>query len=108
MAYTKEYDFDDSLETNKQDPADWAIFQHPEGVSDDDDTASQATDHWQPEFDESQNPRNPGAWHHLVLNVQTIEPSKPNPCKGIRPWFISPNDTPEGFVEVEASENIVE
>ena len=35
MAYTKE------------DPTDWAIFQHPEEASDDDDTTSHTTDHWQ-------------------------------------------------------------
>ena len=99
MSYTKEYDSDDSLEIDIQDPTDWAIFQHLEGASDNDDAASQATDHWQPEFDESQNPHNLGSWDHLVQNVLVIEPSKPNPWKGIRPWVKSPKDILEGFVE---------
>lgn len=29
-----------------QDPKDWAVFQHPEGASDDDDVLSQGTDYW--------------------------------------------------------------
>ena len=85
MAYTKEYDYDNSLEIDIQDPTDWAIFQHLEGASDDDDTASQATDDWLTGFDESQNLHNPCSWDHLVLNVQAIEPSKSNPWKGIKP-----------------------
>ena len=40
--------------------------------------------------------------------MQTNEPSKLNPWKGIKPWFKSPNDIPEGFVELEASKNNVE
>ncbi|XXG76782.1 hypothetical protein AAC387_Pa08g1067 [Persea americana] len=39
-AYTNEYDSDDSLEKDMQDSTDWAIFQHLEGVSDDDGTTS--------------------------------------------------------------------
>ena len=45
VVYTKEYDSDDSLEADIQDPANLAIFQHPEGASDNDDAASQAIDH---------------------------------------------------------------
>ena len=91
-----------------QDPVDWAIFQYLEGASDDDDTLSQAIDHWQLELDKNQNSYLLSSWDHLVLNIQTNEPSKSNPWKGIRPWFKSPNDTPEGFVELEASEYNVE
>ncbi|XXG56109.1 hypothetical protein AAC387_Pa03g3611 [Persea americana] len=45
VAFTKDYDSDDSLETDLQDPADWNIFQHQEEATDDNDTASQSTDH---------------------------------------------------------------
>ena len=61
MAYTKVYDSDDSLETDIQDTTDWPIFQHPEGASNDDNVASQATDHWQPELDENQNSHESGS-----------------------------------------------
>ena len=69
MAYTKEYDSDDYLETDVQDLVEWAIFQGLKGASDDDDITSQATDHCQPKLDEHQNSSESGSWDHLVLNV---------------------------------------
>ena len=40
---------------------DWAIFQYPEEASDDDDMASQATDHWELELDENQDAHKPSS-----------------------------------------------
>ena len=45
VAYSRKFDYDDSLATDIHDPANWAIFQHQEGASDDEGTASQATNH---------------------------------------------------------------
>ena len=79
IGYTKEYDSNDSLEIDIQDPTDWTIFQYPEGASGDDDVASQLIDHWQLGIDENQNSHEPSSCDHLDLNVQTNEPSKSNP-----------------------------
>ena len=77
MAYTKEYDFGGSLETDIQDPTDWAIFQYLEGASDNDDIASQATDHWQLELDENQDSRELGSWDQFKDNVEEPPPNPP-------------------------------
>ena len=82
--------------------------------SDDEEELSDNTDQWYSDPDEPSSPKevpyfdpvSTGDWDHLIASLEKIRDQE-DPWKGTNPWSEAVG-TPEGFVELKASENIVE
>ena len=99
------YFFEESPDKDPGSSSKWYNFSDDEEESSGD-TGGQCSDPEEPSSPK-EIPDSTGDWDYLIASLEKIT-NQEDPWKGTKPWSGNTAETPEGFVELEASENIVE